>query len=365
MLRLDPRLAPNQVAVLPLSRNEKLAPLAGEIADALRPHFMIDVDDAGLDRQALPPPGRGRHAVVRHDRLRLARRPRGHRARPRHDGAGAHPDRRPRRPTLRERLGARVSDPLMDDYYELLGVDADAPVDDIRAAYRDKKAAVADTGTDAGQGRRAPRSTRRGTCSPTRTSAAATTSSAPTPTTSTTTTTTATTTTTTRPAKAAPARRSTRSRTRRADTRRRGARAARSRRSRCRRAWPSPRPARGASRCSSTSACCIVLFLGSQFLVISLEKSQHPAVYHDVSTVKKLITTAHDKTSAANKQDVGSRQDLRRPREGEGCERRGDAGRGRSREAVRRRGQGRDQTPRRSSTTGSPRTSRPSRRSRT
>ena len=30
----------------------------------------------------------------------------------------------------------------MDDYYELLGVDADAPVDDIRSAYRDKKAAV-------------------------------------------------------------------------------------------------------------------------------------------------------------------------------------------------------------------------------
>jgi hypothetical protein len=30
----------------------------------------------------------------------------------------------------------------MDDYYELLGVEDDAPVDDIRAAYRDKKAAV-------------------------------------------------------------------------------------------------------------------------------------------------------------------------------------------------------------------------------
>src|SRR5882672_9339246 len=30
----------------------------------------------------------------------------------------------------------------MDDYYELLGVDEDAPVDDIRSAYRDRKAAV-------------------------------------------------------------------------------------------------------------------------------------------------------------------------------------------------------------------------------
>ena len=47
VLRLDRRLAPNKVAVLPLSRNEKLAPLAGDVADALRPHFMIDVDDAG------------------------------------------------------------------------------------------------------------------------------------------------------------------------------------------------------------------------------------------------------------------------------------------------------------------------------
>jgi glycyl-tRNA synthetase len=47
VLRLDPRLAPNQVAVLPLSRNEKLVPLAGDVAAALRRHFMIDVDDAG------------------------------------------------------------------------------------------------------------------------------------------------------------------------------------------------------------------------------------------------------------------------------------------------------------------------------
>jgi glycyl-tRNA synthetase len=47
LLRLDHRLAPIKVAVLPLSRNEKLNPVAGEVAASLRPHFMIDVDDAG------------------------------------------------------------------------------------------------------------------------------------------------------------------------------------------------------------------------------------------------------------------------------------------------------------------------------
>jgi glycyl-tRNA synthetase len=47
VLRLDPRLAPVQVAVLPLSRNEKLAPLTADIATALRQDHMIDVDDAG------------------------------------------------------------------------------------------------------------------------------------------------------------------------------------------------------------------------------------------------------------------------------------------------------------------------------
>jgi glycyl-tRNA synthetase len=47
VLRLDPRLAPIKVAVLPLSKNEKLVPVADEVATALRPHFMIDVDLAG------------------------------------------------------------------------------------------------------------------------------------------------------------------------------------------------------------------------------------------------------------------------------------------------------------------------------
>jgi len=47
LLRLDPRLAPIKVAVLPLSKNEQLVPLAGEIAGTLRSQFMIDVDVAG------------------------------------------------------------------------------------------------------------------------------------------------------------------------------------------------------------------------------------------------------------------------------------------------------------------------------
>jgi glycyl-tRNA synthetase len=47
VLRLHRRLAPIKVAVLPLSRNEKLAPVASKVATMLRPHFQIDVDDAG------------------------------------------------------------------------------------------------------------------------------------------------------------------------------------------------------------------------------------------------------------------------------------------------------------------------------
>ncbi|MGR4011065.1 glycine--tRNA ligase [Leucobacter sp. 1207-22] len=47
VLGLDPRLAPVKVAVLPLSRNEKLSPLAREIAADLRQDWNIDFDDAG------------------------------------------------------------------------------------------------------------------------------------------------------------------------------------------------------------------------------------------------------------------------------------------------------------------------------
>jgi glycyl-tRNA synthetase len=47
VLRLDPRLSPIKAAILPLSRNEQLSPLAKEIAAELRLDWNIDFDDAG------------------------------------------------------------------------------------------------------------------------------------------------------------------------------------------------------------------------------------------------------------------------------------------------------------------------------
>ncbi len=46
-LQLHHALAPMKVAVLPLSRNEKLVPTATEVADILRPRWMIDYDETG------------------------------------------------------------------------------------------------------------------------------------------------------------------------------------------------------------------------------------------------------------------------------------------------------------------------------
>ncbi|MEW6142247.1 MAG: glycine--tRNA ligase [Chloroflexota bacterium] len=46
VLRFHPAIAPVKVAVLPLSRNEKLAPLSREIYDRLRHRFMTQFDDA-------------------------------------------------------------------------------------------------------------------------------------------------------------------------------------------------------------------------------------------------------------------------------------------------------------------------------
>ncbi|HEU4909826.1 MAG TPA: His/Gly/Thr/Pro-type tRNA ligase C-terminal domain-containing protein, partial [Propionibacteriaceae bacterium] len=46
LLRLDPRLAPVKVAVLPLSRNESLSPRARDLAARLRQFWNVDFDDA-------------------------------------------------------------------------------------------------------------------------------------------------------------------------------------------------------------------------------------------------------------------------------------------------------------------------------
>jgi glycyl-tRNA synthetase len=47
VLRLDYRLAPIKAAVLPLSRNEDLSPMARNLAQELRGHWNIDFDDSG------------------------------------------------------------------------------------------------------------------------------------------------------------------------------------------------------------------------------------------------------------------------------------------------------------------------------
>ncbi|HWL36637.1 MAG TPA: glycine--tRNA ligase [Frankiaceae bacterium] len=47
VLRIDKRLAPVKVAVLPLSRNERLSPMARELAQTLRERWNVEFDDAG------------------------------------------------------------------------------------------------------------------------------------------------------------------------------------------------------------------------------------------------------------------------------------------------------------------------------
>jgi glycyl-tRNA synthetase len=47
VMRLDRRLAPVKAAVLPLSRNERLSPVAKDLGARLRRRFAVDFDDAG------------------------------------------------------------------------------------------------------------------------------------------------------------------------------------------------------------------------------------------------------------------------------------------------------------------------------
>ncbi len=189
----------------------------------------------------------------------------------------------------------------MDDYYELLGVDVDAPVGDIRTAYRDKKAAVANQGTEQAKSdaaalnkawnvlsdpyQRGRYDEQRGNANDAAESdddydADDADDAAPVP------------------ARRRPAK--TKSRTTPRETR----------------ATAKPTIVLPAGMAFSTVRArriamfidlglLFVLFLASQFLMVSVEKSEHPAVYKDVSTVDKLISTAQSKTNAANKAKSG------------------------------------------------------------
>jgi glycyl-tRNA synthetase len=45
VLKLDPRLAPVKAAVLPLSRNPELSPIARELSAELRRHWNVEYDE--------------------------------------------------------------------------------------------------------------------------------------------------------------------------------------------------------------------------------------------------------------------------------------------------------------------------------
>ena len=97
VLRLHPRLAPVKVAVLPLLRKDGHPEFAARAAQRAAQARLRRVRRGRQHRQALPPPGRDRHAVVRDRRPPVARGQDRDGARPRLARPGAHPHRRARR----------------------------------------------------------------------------------------------------------------------------------------------------------------------------------------------------------------------------------------------------------------------------
>ena len=97
LLRLHPRLAPVKAAVLPLVKKDGQPELAQEVHHLLRIARAGRVRRGWLDRQALPPPGRDRHADLPDGRPPERRGSHGHVARSRLAGAGAPIDRGHRR----------------------------------------------------------------------------------------------------------------------------------------------------------------------------------------------------------------------------------------------------------------------------
>ena len=107
VLKLHPALAPVKVAVLPLLRKDghpEARPRDPHHAQARGPAERVR--RGRLDRQALPPPGRDRHALRRHRRPPDARGRHRHVARPRHARPGADRDRLRSRTSCSARLAA-------------------------------------------------------------------------------------------------------------------------------------------------------------------------------------------------------------------------------------------------------------------
>ena len=90
VLRLDKRLAPVKVAVLPLSRHADLSPKARDLAASAPALLECGVRRCAGDRAPVSAPGRDRDAVLRHDRFRHSRRQRRDGAGPRQHGPGPH-----------------------------------------------------------------------------------------------------------------------------------------------------------------------------------------------------------------------------------------------------------------------------------
>ncbi len=89
VLKLDPRLSPVKAAVLPLSRNADLSPKARDLAAQLRKIWNVEFDDAQAIGRRYRRQDEIGTPVLRHGRLRHARRRCGHDPRARHDDAGA------------------------------------------------------------------------------------------------------------------------------------------------------------------------------------------------------------------------------------------------------------------------------------
>ena len=89
VLKLHPRIAPTKAAVFPLSKKEPVSTIArGALRRPQRrlPHLLRRFR---LHRPPLPPPGRGRHPLLRDGRLRHHRGQESDHPRPRHPGARA------------------------------------------------------------------------------------------------------------------------------------------------------------------------------------------------------------------------------------------------------------------------------------